>query len=213
VVEAAVFALLGLLLAFQFSAAASRLQMRRELTVREANTIGTAYLRLDLLPAREQPALRDLFRRYADTRIRVWQQVTDADAFATELAATQQLQDDIWSRAVAACRKESDPAGPLLVVPALNDMIDITTSRTVAARTHAPLAVLALLFGVALLSALLAGFAMSVATRRPVLHMILFATVTAVTVYMILDLEFPRIGLIRVGAADQALVEVRQSMK
>ncbi len=50
-VEGAVFALLGLLVAFTFSGAASRFDARRALVVEEANAIGTAYLRLDLLPA------------------------------------------------------------------------------------------------------------------------------------------------------------------
>jgi hypothetical protein len=32
-------------------------------------------------------------------------------------------------------------------------------------------------------------------------------------VYVILDLEFPRIGIIRIDAFDPILVELRQSMK
>jgi hypothetical protein len=51
-VDAAVFALLGLLVAFTFSGAASRFEERRNLIVEETNDIGTAYLRLDLVRAR-----------------------------------------------------------------------------------------------------------------------------------------------------------------
>jgi len=40
-----------------------------------------------------------------------------------------------------------------------------------------------------------------------------FAAVMAVAVYVISDLEFPRLGLIRVDTFDQALVELRASMK
>src|SRR5215475_7969280 len=63
-VEGAVFGLLGLLIAFTFSGAASRFDTRRQLIVEETNAIGNAYLRLDLLPTDTQPALRDSFRRY-----------------------------------------------------------------------------------------------------------------------------------------------------
>src|SRR5262245_47987101 len=56
-VEGAVFALMGLLIAFTFSGAAARFDSRRQLIVDEANAIGTAWLRLDLLPASAQPAL------------------------------------------------------------------------------------------------------------------------------------------------------------
>jgi hypothetical protein len=64
--EGAVFALLGLLMAFTFSGAASRFDERRMLINTEANAIGTAWLRIDLLPDEAQPPMRDLFRRYAD---------------------------------------------------------------------------------------------------------------------------------------------------
>jgi len=67
-IEAAVFALLGLLLGFAFAGATARLDARRMLIVKEANAIGTAYLRLDLLPPADQPELRRLFRDYLDVR-------------------------------------------------------------------------------------------------------------------------------------------------
>jgi len=64
-IEAAVFALLGLLLAFSFAGGNSRLDTRRQLIIEEANAIGTAYLRLDMLAA-DQPEMRRLFREYLD---------------------------------------------------------------------------------------------------------------------------------------------------
>jgi hypothetical protein len=213
VIEAAVFALLGLLLAFQFARAGGRLDARRQLAVQEANAIGTAYLRLDLLPADEQPPLRDLFRRYVEARLRLLEVLPDLGAAEAELAAAQQLQGKIWTRAVAACRKQPGPAPTMLLLPALNDMIDVTTSRSVAGRTHAPLLLVALLFGVALLSAVLAGYTMSAASVQPLLHMVLFAAVTALTVYVILDLEYPRVGFIRIGAAHDALRQLRQALQ
>lgn len=69
VVEGAVFALVGLLIAFTFSGAASRFDQRRDLIVQETNAIGTAYLRLDLLPADARSVLKEEFRRYVDARL------------------------------------------------------------------------------------------------------------------------------------------------
>jgi hypothetical protein len=212
VVEAAVFALLGLLLAFQFGRAASRLDTRRQLAVQEANAIGTAWLRLDLLAAEQQPALRDLFRRYTDARIRVLEALPSLEATAAENQTAQKLQGEIWSGVIASCRKESGSTASLLLLPALNDMIDITTTRSVAARTYAPALLVVFVYCVALTSALLAGIAMSGGTARSLCHMIVFAAITAITVYVILDLEHPSLGFIRIGAADQAMYEVRQSM-
>jgi hypothetical protein len=72
VIDGAVFALFGLLVAFTFSGAASRFDSRRQLVVEEANDIGTAYLRTDLLPAETQPALRESFRKYLDSRLETY---------------------------------------------------------------------------------------------------------------------------------------------
>src|ERR1044071_562771 len=85
-VDGAVFALLGLLIAFTFSGASSRFDTRRQLIVEETNDIGTAYLRLDLLPADLQPALRESFRRYLDARIEVYRKLPDIAAARKSLA-------------------------------------------------------------------------------------------------------------------------------
>jgi hypothetical protein len=211
-IEAGVFGLLGLLLAFQFARAGSRLQYRRTVTADEANAIGTAYLRLDLLTPERQPALRDLFRRYADARIRAWAKVPDLRAVKAEIAAARQLQTEIWSAAVAAVACESSLAAALLLIPALNEMFDVGTAREVAAWTHAPGLVIVFLFVVALLSAVLSGYAMSAAGHRDWLHALVFAAVVTGTVFVILDMEFPGVGLIRVGAADRAMTQARRAM-
>jgi hypothetical protein len=213
VVDGAVFGLLGLLIAFTFSGAAARFDTRRQLIVEETNAIGTAYLRLDLLPADAQPALRESFRRYVDTRLEVYRKVPDMAAVKTELAKATALQSEIWTQAVTVCQRAGAQSATMLLLPALNQMIDITTTRTMAAQIHPPMVIFGMLGGLALIGALLAGYGMAGSATRSWLHMLGFATVLAVAVYVILDIEFPRLGLIRVDAFDQALVELRQSMK
>ncbi len=79
-IEASVFGLLGLLLAFSFAGGTSRLDTRRQLIVEEANAIGTAYLRLDLVAVANQPEMRRLFREYLDSRLRVYETLRDVAA-------------------------------------------------------------------------------------------------------------------------------------
>jgi len=214
VVDGAVFALLGLLVAFTFSGAASRFDERRHLIIEETNDIGTAYLRLDLLPRSAQPALRDLFRRYVDSRLEVYRKLPDLEAAKKELARTNNLQGEIWHQAVAASRMEgAAPSAAMLLLPALNQMIDITTTRTLGAQMHPPLVIFALLFALSLTGALLAGYGMAGGKSRSWVHIIGFAAVLAVAVNVIIDIEYPRLGLIRVAAYDQALAELRNSMK
>jgi hypothetical protein len=90
-------------------------------------------------------------------------------------------------------------------------MFEIATTRTRALHTHTSPIITGFLLAVILLSALLAGQSMAAGKRR-MSHYLLFATVTAATMYLIFDLEYPRFGLIRVDADDQMLVELRGSM-
>lgn len=213
-IDGAVFALLGLLVAFTFSGAAMRFDGRRALIIEEANAIGTAYLRLDLAPLNAQPALRESFRRYVDSRLEAYRKLPDMEAAKTALARSAQLQGEIWNQAVALGRMEGvSSAATMLLLPALNQMIDITTTRTMAGQMHPPRVIFIMLFGLALASALLAGYGMSGGKSRDWLHLLAFAMVMAIVVYVIIDIEYPRLGLIQVDAFDQVLIDVRESMK
>lgn len=213
VIEAAIFSLLGLLLGFSFAGGTARLDTKRQLIVQEANAIGTAYLRLDLLPASQQPEMRRLFRAYLDARLRVYGKLPDLQASEQELARAQKIQQEIWSLAVAASHDDPSQNTARLLLPALNEMIDITASRAIALHTHLPPLIFALLISVALLSGLLAGYAMAKRKTRSWLHIVLYALVLAITVYVVLDLEYPRFGLIRLDATDNALIQLRDSIR
>jgi hypothetical protein len=215
-VESAVFGLMALLVAFTFSGASTRFDARRALIVDEANDIGTAWLRLDLLPATAQPPLREKFREYVDARLAVYARLPDFDAARVEINRAAALQNEIWKDAVAACRDSGSPPATTLLLPALNDMFDITTKRTVAAWTHAPVVIYLMLGLLLLAGSLLAGYAMANGkdngTARNWFHAAAFALIMSLAVYVILDFEFPRMGFIRVNAFDQVLADVRQGM-
>jgi len=213
-IEGAIFALLGLLIAFTFSGAASRFDERRDLIVEEANDIGTAYLRLDLLPTAAQPPLRHAFRNYVESRLETYRKLPDIKATRAELTRSAELQQQIWQQALKAAAGEgANPDATKLLLPALNAMIDITTTRTMKTELHPPGVIFGMLFVLALASALMAGYGMAGAKTRSWLHMIGFAAVMAISVYVIFDIEFPRLGLIRVDAFDRALSELLAGMR
>ena len=212
--ETAVFALLGLMIAFTFSGALTRFDVRRAQIVDEANAIGTAYLRIDLLPAAAQPQLRQAFRDYVDARLSTYRKLPDLEAARLELARSQDLQTAIWNQAVAAVRmSDVRPGTEVLMMPALNQMFDITTVRVFATQMHPPLIIYVMLIGLALASALLAGYQTAFEKGYDLVHQIGFAAIVAFTLYVILDIEYPRAGWIRLDEIDQALVNVRASMK
>lgn len=213
-VEGAIFGLLGLLLAFTFSGAVERFDGRKRLITVEANAIGTAWLRIDVVPPDAQPRLRELFRLYLDSRLETYRQAGEAYAAHTEFARSARLQQEIWTAAVAACgdpQAERTTCGRLLL-PSLNEMIDITTTRLMATRMHPPVAIFVMLVALTLAGALLAGHAMAGSRGWSWMHAAGFAAVMAATIYLIIDIEYPRLGYIRVDSADEVLVDLRKSM-
>ncbi len=213
VVEGSVLGLLGLLIAFTFSGAAQRFNDRKHLIVEEVNAIGTAWLRIDLLPPEAQPEIREGFLRYLDARLAAYRKMPDTKAAAEELTKAARAGGETWAKAVAVCRTESGLPARLLLLPAMNQMFDMAETRRLANRMHPPLIVYFMLALFALAGALLAGYGMGEDRQRNWIHMVAFALTIAVAAYVILDIEYPRLGLIRVDQFDRALVELRATMQ
>jgi hypothetical protein len=207
-IEGAIFGLFGLLLAFTFSGAISRYDTHRQLLTQEASDIGTAYLRLDLLPSEAQPELRQLFRDYTTSRLHLYDEV------GPEISQeTVRMQRVIWEKAESAATSEGAKADAAkLLLPAINDMIDITSTRQNAFNMHPPDVVFWLLFAFSGGAALMAGYSMKPG-RRDWVYSIALALAVTLTVYAILDVEYPRRGLIRLRDLDQTLISLRDSMK
>jgi hypothetical protein len=203
---------MGLLIGFTFYGAGSRFDARRNLIVREANAIGTTYLRLDLLPPDTQPELRQEFRNYVHSRLEVYRNIADRQTLNAAMDQSFALQRSVWKQAVDAT-KGSGPAEKSLVLTTLNEMIDITTEQTAALITHPPLAVFGMLTLMVIASSGLVGYTMSTAEVRDWASTLIFALTISLALYVILDYEFPRVGFIRIDPVDQVLVETLKQMK
>ncbi|MGI0488589.1 hypothetical protein ACN4EK_24530 [Pantanalinema rosaneae CENA516] len=212
-VESSVFGILGLILAFTFTGTLSRYEHRVKLVLQEANAIGTAYLRLDLLPKDTQDKLRPLYREYVQSRINVFEYYRDRQLSHSYFRQSLNLQGQIWEIANAAVLVDKNPGVITLVLSSTNDMIDVANERLQATRTHPPMIVYILLFTLALASAFLVGQTMSANQRRPLLYMVTFCVTISAITYVILDLENPRLGLIRINLGDKVLVETLENIE
>lgn len=210
--DTSVFALLGLLIAFTFSGAASRFDARRQLIGVEANAIGTAWMRIDLFPQGMQPAMRKAFRQYTDARLAM-SSVADSKELPTRYAGdVAKAQAEIWKLAVDFCLTDAGRPYNVSILSALNEMFDCATTRNVAALIHPPMIVIGMLTFVALVCAYLAGTGMGGLKSRSLVHMIGFSAILGLTIYIILDLEFPRLGYIQIRRADNVMKGVRANM-
>lgn len=209
--EGAMLGVLGLLLAFSFSMAGSRFEGRRQLVVREANAIGTAYLRASILPKPQADEMRTMLRDYTDLRIELVRVAHDVPAARQVLERTAELQQKIWDFAILHTTGER--GGPMsgLVLGPINEMIDLGTSRLNEALSQVPKVITGLLTVVSLIAMGLVGFATGHSRRRNAIATTLFAMMIAAVFWVCLDLDRPRRGLITISQA--AMEMTRSSMK
>lgn len=193
-IQGAILALLGLLLGFSYSGAASRFLDRQQLSVQEANAVGTAALRADLLADPYRTRLKELLREYTRARIDMQGEI-DSPPTSPLRQRVEQLQKELFQTSADGIRPTPVLGGPVL--NPVNELIDLHTTRLAAQRRHLPLAIFVLLLICAGVSLGSVGYGNGVAGRRELLSFGLVFLVAA-TLWIILDLDFPRIGLIQV---------------
>jgi hypothetical protein len=213
VAEGAIFALLGLLVAFTFTSAYDRFEARKMYIIDEVNAIDTAYFRLDLLAPKTQAPLRQLFRQYTEARATIYKKMPNLRAVDAAIEQSIALQKTIWKQAMLACAITKSESTTELLIPALNNMFEIAKKRQLIIHVHPPMAIFALLIGLAVLSALLTGYSIAGNKAWKSLHILSYIGLIAVVIYVIIDLELPRLGLIRVDKFDQLIMDTKNNME
>lgn len=207
---ASVLPLIALVLALSFSDAASRLDASRKTILDEVNAIGSVWRGIDIAAPDARPRLADLIRRYTDARIRAYQALPDMAAYEREVAAGNAFRDEVSKLATAAT--PDSPKGAFLLA-AIDKVDDTATARALSLRIHLPQLALGYLFGIVLVGALIVGMALAATGSRQWFHRTIVALVMTMIVYVIVDLEFPRVGPFQLLApADALLLELRKSM-
>jgi hypothetical protein len=209
----AVFGLLGLLIGFTFSGSAARFDHRRELVGNIVNTTGTAWQRIEALPPQWQDTVRIPLRRYVDALLVSYGSRRIPENVVRAPDAVGAAQDATWSQAMKACLTPEGEKARMLLLPALNEMFGAVEEERLARAIHPPRVIFAMLGLTALAAGFLAGFAVAGGKGRGWVHRIGVAATISFAVYVVLEMEFPRLGLVRVDRADQALTELRASMR
>ena len=192
-----VLGLLALLIAFTFGLALDRYDARRELVVDEANAIGTAEMRVRLLDPQHGLHLAQLYRQYAETRLRYGEATAlEKPPLRRESQARRARIETDALTALAPIRLTPLAA---IVTPAVNESLDIGVAREATHASRIPTMVLAVLAIYALVSAGLLGTALNAAGRtNRGLSGLLLALLT-LAIIVILDLDRPQEGAIRIS--------------
>ena len=212
VTEGAVFTLMGLLVAFTFSSANQRFDQRRAMITEETNAISTAYLRLDILSPKDRKVLANDFLSYITNRLDIYQALPNFKKAEAHLNASQSIQMKLWQDAVNA----SNTAGmtvPMMLLPSINAMFDIANTRTQYTYYHPHYLVFLLMILVAFSCSFLIGYGIADKGVWNSLHIITFILITTVTLYIIIDLEYPRLGVIQETQFDNQLIELQNDIR
>ena len=208
VVRGAIFALVAFLIGFAFSGAGSRYVDRLDVIVKEANALGTAWLRADTLPQPARSALKEALKEYTSDRVAMLESETPRD-LQRLLDRVPALQDRMWKAALDGTT--GSPQLALLVLPSLNEVIDLHTDHLSAARRHIPTPIMVALLVGAAVSLVVAAFGNGQIRRRHSVLNFIYGLILSIALWMTIDLDYPRYGFIR--ASNTPLVETLASMK
>jgi len=199
-VLASMLGLLALLLAFTFSAALQRYDDRSQAVVAEANAIGTTYLRARLLPREMRDEVQRQLREYLELRIQEGR-ISSADtaARALPLGHANLLATRLWEHAVRAAEQDAGPVTSGLFIQSLNELIDAYGTRNASLSRHVPEVVLLLMFATIVMTTATLGYASGIAGHRVTLAAFVLVILIALVVFLIVDLDRPRRGIIQVS--------------
>jgi hypothetical protein len=209
-IESSLLGLMALILSFTFGMASSKFEARRSLIIEEANDIGTAILRCDLYPDSVRSALRQDFREYVNARIAYYDAIVDKQKIQAALDRANHYSYRIWKRAAEYSQIPEQRSISILAMPSLNAMIDIVSTRDAARLAKVPPVILFVLVVLVLISAFLVGYGQS--GERNIVLVTGFALMTTIALYMIIELDRPRRGILTLRNEEQRIVELREML-
>jgi hypothetical protein len=208
-VQAAVLGLLALLLGFTFSMAVSRYDTRRTLVVKEANAIGTTWLRAGLLPEAQRAPVRDLLHRYINVRLKYEPLIREPAQLAEGLRLSGELQKALWQHAETAAATPTPVTATFIT--ALNEVIDTDAERIAAARNQIPAGVWVILIIVAGFGCFTTSYGSGAHGARSIFTNLFLPVLITTVVTLIFDLTHTRQGII--GISQQPLIDLQSSIQ
>lgn len=206
-IQSTAFTLLALLLGFSFSLALGRYDARRAALLREANAITATFLRTDLLDAQAAKKVRVYLRDYVAQRLAFAKADAAPQLRASLTQRSSELQRKMWAIAVDAARRDTHSTTAPLVVAALNDTIALSSEERAVLTTHIPDVVIIWLLLIALIASTMMGYGFGRERNRAPIFKAVFALMVAFVFGLVLDLDRPQRGIIRINLAPMQAVQ------
>lgn len=195
IVLGATLTLLSLIVGFSFSMANSRYDQRKNYEEGEANAIGTAYARADLLPSADAIKVHRLLREYVDLRVRFYT-TAEPQQHRDLSRATGRAQAQLWGAVVTAVSAAPTPVAALAAW-GMNDALNSQGYAQAAAWNRIPMGAWVLLYVLGAVATAMTGHRFQVEARAYLIRLIIPAIV-ATAFFLIADIDCPAGGVIRI---------------
>lgn len=204
-----ILGLMALVLGFTFSMSVAHYENRRNLVIQEANAIGTAYLRADLLPQAAKEKVKILLKQYVDLRIEFNNFKADQKSIDELKMKTRMVQSDIWNTLMPLTEKFRDPI-MALSVNAMNTVFDSESERTSATEHRIPELVYILLYLIGAIGVGSLGYLEGLRGNKSLFNIFALSVLFSLVIGLIMDIDRPRRGLIKTD--QQAMIQLKESL-
>lgn len=214
VFEATIYTIMGLLIAFTFSGANTRVDQQRKMIIDQIDSFVAIYYLLDVLPKPAVKEVKSQFKECVKGQIK-WSQLTTRSAREQQRQIYLQAQQKLWDLVVENCFN-SKAITCRVLLNNLTNMIVLENKKALYKHIHPPTIIYVLLFCIVLLSSFLAGYRIRGELKEVVLYMFVFAIILSIMIFMILNLEYPNAGIFSVdifGTFNQAYLKLEYLLK
>jgi len=196
-VVTAALGLVGFMLAFTFQMATNRFERRKELLLEEVTNIRTTYLRASLLPEPYNSGTRNILKEYVQLRAGFARNQANLQR---AISRSQSILDTCWHFAEQLAAQDKGSEVYALFISSVNDIVGNYNQRiTMGLEYRIPKAVYAVLFIITFLSMLAFGYHYGLHGRSGFKLTILFAVIFAVVIFLILILDHPEMGILKIN--------------
>ena len=213
IVDGPILAIYGLLLAFSFYGATQRFDERRKLIIEETIELASAYRQTDLLATEDRSNVQKMLREYVETQSQLRNRAIEGEKPGILYVKSRESFEKLWDATVEATSNPRARDASTSLLGTLDEIGEISTRSITAPYLHPPLVISGVLLMLSLVSAFLLGYQASTIRRKSWVHLGLFVGFLAVITYLVLDVEYPRVGAIRIGDMQEFLRERHGAME
>lgn len=205
-ISAGLLGMLAFVLAFTFSMAASQYANRKQMVLQEANAIGTAYLRADLVAEPYAKELKYLLQEYVTTRL----EAVKKENLVKGLLRSVEIHRLLWLQ-VKSAAKTNPNTNTSLMVQSINEVIDMHENRVTAGlHDKIPTSIWITLFAISAMAMLTIGMEFGLGESRRIIVIIPMMLAFAALTTLIVELNRPQEGMIKVG--QESMISLQKSM-